>query len=693
MISFAGDALVCLFLDDEVESRPAYKALTKDERESCCIRAVQCGLSVTKCCVASISAHVAVSFGKVSLGLLGGHCGQCSFLMNGKCVDQIAECMSRADVGELVVTQEVFDSVTHYVMDICDFFPTISRSHVAVDNRLCLPAPAPSPGDNTYRICLRHDKTVFDGAYRPRQGFRLPSKASSLGGNSDMTYVVDVRTQSGIVSCVPPPVIDAIAANTFNDLSELRTVTTLFLKLDTYRTDQYLDLADLQPFFLAMQVCLEECGGMLRQFIIDDKGCVLIGLWGVPGASYAGNCSRAVRCAWMMKAEASSYHHSVSIGITTGSVYCGIIGTEYRRDYVAIGKSVNVSARLVSKANGRILLDESTVDKLCEDFSSNIEPVHELVMKGVQAGARYFSFASPHIPLISDSIVHGDKAMVISDHIRRHVVDAVTMLESLMCHVADCCVSEKTPAPVLVIKGMSGVGKTVTLNHIIRRMKNHIATATNEALRRVDPIFISVACGPVKTPFRVMRSIIEFVWAHKGCVSDDSRATAIANFLLDAYPSETPFTWEKIVFPVVRDVLGITWPFPSHLLPAPLVSGTKKTRILSDVDIVSGLTLFALRSAPCAVVALDAVNVLSSLEWEVLTNLCLTATHSLFLLTLTVREGLGERADPFQRESVCNGWLQDSVSVCTTTYTCSVLGTTLRAEFCDQKDDTTVPIQ
>ncbi len=39
-----------------------------------------------------------------------------------------------------------------------------------------------------------------------------------------------------------------------------------------------------------------------------------------------------------------------SIGITAGTVYCGYVGAERRREYAMMGTSVNLSARLMSAA-------------------------------------------------------------------------------------------------------------------------------------------------------------------------------------------------------------------------------------------------------------------------------------------------------------------------------------------------------
>ena len=47
-----------------------------------------------------------------------------------------------------------------------------------------------------------------------------------------------------------------------------------------------------------------------------------------------------------------------SVGITTGDVYCGTVGSYKRMEYAAIACCVNMSARLMGKAKGRVLIGE-----------------------------------------------------------------------------------------------------------------------------------------------------------------------------------------------------------------------------------------------------------------------------------------------------------------------------------------------
>jgi hypothetical protein len=70
---------------------------------------------------------------------------------------------------------------------------------------------------------------------------------------------------------VPRPALSAIYSSSLDTISELRQVTTMFLRLDTYSHVLHQDPVSLQPFFLLLQQVLDESGGFLRQFLVDDK--------------------------------------------------------------------------------------------------------------------------------------------------------------------------------------------------------------------------------------------------------------------------------------------------------------------------------------------------------------------------------------------------------------------------------------
>ena len=65
-----------------------------------------------------------------------------------------------------------------------------------------------------------------------------------------------------------------------------------------------------------------------------------------------------------------------------GIVYCGTVGNELRREYAAVGEVVNLAARLMSKANGEILLDEKTYSRLPEAIHRKLNKRPLMMVKG-----------------------------------------------------------------------------------------------------------------------------------------------------------------------------------------------------------------------------------------------------------------------------------------------------------------------
>ena len=149
--------------------------------------------------------------------------------------------------------------------------------------------------------------------------------------------------------------------------SDIRSFTTHSEQLGPQGT-----VALLNEYFTLMVDCIQREGGMLDKFIGD---AIMAG-FGVP-VPHDDDVDRALRAAIAMIAELRRWNVQrasegrapidIGIGLNTGSVVSGNIGSKKRMDYTMIGDGVNLASRLESACKqygAHILASEFTFRKL-----------------------------------------------------------------------------------------------------------------------------------------------------------------------------------------------------------------------------------------------------------------------------------------------------------------------------------------
>ena len=164
--------------------------------------------------------------------------------------------------------------------------------------------------------------------------------------------------------------------------SDLRTISTIFCCLAIEGqgggsggdVDADKDAELYNELFRKMQKRVYSYEGTIRQFLVDDKGMVLIACFGI--VTHENDAERATRCAMDIASDLKKIDVSSSCGVTTGEVFCGLVGGETRCEYALIGDVVNMAARLMASTIDEIRCDVETYTRSCKRVVfEHLEPI------------------------------------------------------------------------------------------------------------------------------------------------------------------------------------------------------------------------------------------------------------------------------------------------------------------------------
>jgi len=171
-----------------------------------------------------------------------------------------------------------------------------------------------------------------------------------------------------VVSFIPPLVRLRLQINSSLGNSELRTVSTVFIKmpLEHFTVASGIDLVKLNTVFERMSTFIRQGDGELRDLLFDDKGFICIAVFGAYKFQEEAEQS-AVRASYDIR----EHVEECSIGIATGSCIVGLCGDKTQRhDLVVIGSDVTLASRFCdAAATGEIVVDLSTYRKNTLDYS------------------------------------------------------------------------------------------------------------------------------------------------------------------------------------------------------------------------------------------------------------------------------------------------------------------------------------
>ncbi len=322
----------------------------------------------------------------------------------------------------------------------------------------------------------------------------VPLGARSLA----MIIPADVRNPAGLTAVLRRYVSRAVenALHTGKQawLGELRPMSVLFISAEGMDYTQDAGIKRLHRLVRRVQAMIYRYEGSLIQVVVDDKGTVILVLFGAPPLAHEDDAMRAVRSALDLQAHyCNNASHTAGIrlklGIASGRVFIGPVGGDIRRTYAAMGDTVNLAARLMGKATvGEVLCDFATYRQAREKVLFDALPPVRL--KGKASLVRIYR---PHMPSAAGNTDQTPPDMLVT-HADLPFVGRHTELAQFETNLAAL---QAGHGNVLLILGEAGMGKSRLVRECMRRVRERGLTSLSGAGQSIEQ----------QTPYRAWRDI------------------------------------------------------------------------------------------------------------------------------------------------------------------------------------------
>jgi len=202
-------------------------------------------------------------------------------------------------------------------------------------------------------------------------------------------------------------IAEELMVNGFNLGGKRMDATILFADIHSFTTyaeknDAEEVMETLNDYFAAMFEPISSHGGIVNQILGDG----LMALFGTINRNgdhreqavlTAIDMMQALKNLNQKRAGEGKVEIKIGIGIASGKVMVGYVGTQHRATYTCVGDTVNLAARIENytrEANKSVITDSSTLEYLPDSIT--VDPLGKITPKGKTWPVEIFSVVVEH---------------------------------------------------------------------------------------------------------------------------------------------------------------------------------------------------------------------------------------------------------------------------------------------------------
>ncbi|XP_072686567.1 adenylate cyclase type 10 isoform X2 [Canis lupus baileyi] len=446
ILKFAGDALLALW---KVERRQLKNIITV---------VIKCSLEIHGLFETQeseegldIRVKIALAAGHITMLVFGDETRN-FFLVIGQAVDDVRLAQNMAQMNDVILSPNCWQLCDRSMIEI-ERIP--DQRAVKVN---FLKPPSTFNFDEFFTKCM-----TFMNYYPSGDHKNLLRLACMLESDPELELSLQKYVMESILKQIDDKQLRGY-------LSELRPVTIVFVNLVFKDQDKAEVIGSaIQDACMHISSVLRIFRGQINKVFMFDKGCSFLCVFGFPGEKAPDEVTHALESAVDIFDFCSQVQkiHTVSIGVASGIVFCGIIGHSVRHEYTVIGQKVNIAARMMMYYPGIVTCDSVTYN------GSNLpayffKELPKKVMKGVADSGPVYQCLG-----LNEKVMFGMAYLICNRNEGYPLLGRDKEIKYFMCTMKEFLVFNCSR--VLMYEGLSGYGKSQMLMEIeyLAQGENH----------------------------------------------------------------------------------------------------------------------------------------------------------------------------------------------------------------------------
>ncbi|XP_064599587.1 adenylate cyclase type 10-like [Liolophura sinensis] len=352
VLKFAGDAILAFWPTSHNDATEVIQNVIR-----CCLDIQErCGDYETNIGV-TLSVKMGIAFGDITFSFVGNDEFR-HYVESGSAVDDVRMAQALCDPHQVVMSPRAWNQCDHRKFR---FVRLSHGKHVRVlsmkeemeTSKYSMKKPSL---DNTF---ITEDSVLASGALTMAE--TGVSQQTEVGAKKGIRRYNALRKFQRAVSVlghisknlrfyVPSPVLRKLDDDQpLEYLSEMRSISVVFVNLTLCDYSNITEL--MQTLFQTICQHVHTMQGCLNKIFLFDKGCSFLVIFGLPGNKQEHDRDHALQCAVVIAEDLAKEDRvsETSIGVTTGTAFCGVVGHRERHEYSGRKVELDVFSEILQK--------------------------------------------------------------------------------------------------------------------------------------------------------------------------------------------------------------------------------------------------------------------------------------------------------------------------------------------------------